>query len=718
MARRACLAIGIGDAPPLTYLGGAVRAAEALGAWAKKAGYVTKVLTDKSRAVRLKDIETALAKLLPDREETDRLIISFAGHGVLNGLEDLWLLSQWLDENEAISISAMRHFLARYNLRQLVIVSDACRKASTSAETGLLTPHPGVRRGTCADRRLQTDLFRATSSYAAAFMLRGSSQADDRCLFSTLLVEALNGGAEEAFMQRDGRHCLFSDSLATWLDTAVPARAKQYGLELEPEIEPGLRFPDDLYVDALPEKKPRLAPWPDPAEIASISLDSRLSSGRLKPPPGGSWSTRHEPVPPLTLTALDLQSRKRLRAPPAKAAATPVRRPPVKAAAKPGQRPPMKAAARPGLRPPIKFSAKPPVPAGVRPSRQPGRSLTFAGILPAQSTPTPTGVRLKTVISRDREAAALQRAAAEGVAAAVRDGIAAQSRPAVAQIRAGFGLYGAQARAVWLGPGARAVNVKDGRWWRIESLRRTAAGRAKAQALEEAHPLLVELDDGRWAGAAAMPAFVATFGIDGAGVSSLVCRHRASKDTQGTEQAIAYRAAGTLSAAQLLALIIDLRAGKHQDPVLGVLAAYLHDRAGDLDNVIRTACYFVQFGQPIPFDIALLARLPARRRPDGLIEVAVPAVGAARAPREGKTVLPDYLRAATPAVTGLVAGAFPWLREGWSLLDPDDDSGLYPPELAALAKALTPALFTTLSAEGGRALVGMLERWGAEGGSP
>ncbi len=677
MARRACLAIGIGDAPPLTYLGGAVRAAEALGAWAKKAGYITKVLTDKSRAVRLKDVETALASLLPDAEETDRLIISFAGHGVLNGLEDLWLLSQWLDENEAISLSAMRHFLARYNLRQLVIVSDACRKASTTAETGLLTPHPGVRRGKLADRRQQTDLFRATSSYAAAFMLRGSAQADDRCLFSTLLVEALSGGAAEAFMQRDGRPCLFSDSLATWLDTAVPARAKQYGLELEPEIEPGLRFPDDLYVDALPARKPRLAAWPDPATIASVALDSRLSGGRLTPPPGGSWSTRQAP--------------------------------PKRAAEAPG---PRRGAP---LRPPIKAVAKPPMPPGMRFSMRRGLSLGLQGGPGAKGgSPAAAGTRLQTVLRRDRETAALQRTAAEQIAADVRDGIAAQERPTHYETAAGFAVSGMPARTAWLGPEAQAVDDRDRVWWRIAPTRPEPPYWVYGQ-LAAPLPLLVELEDGRWAGAAAMPHFVATFGLDAAGVSSLVCRHMQEPDAPASEQAIAYRAAGTLSAAQLLTLIIELRAAKHQDPVLGVLAAYLHDRAGDLDNVIRTACYFVQFGQPIPFDIALLARLPARRRPDGLIEVTVPAVAAAPAPREGKTALPDYLRAATPAVTGLVAGAFPWLREGWSLLDRDDDSGLYPPELASLTQALTPALFTTLSAEGGRALVGVLERWGAAG---
>ncbi len=666
MARRACLAIGIGDAPPLTYLGGAVRAAEALGAWAKKAGYDTLVLTDETQPVRLNDVEAALARLLPDEEATDRLIISFAGHGVLNGLEDLWLLSQWLRENEAISLSALRRFLARYNLRQLVIVSDACRKASTSAQTGQLTPHPGVRRGNLVDHRLQTDLFRATSSYAAAFMLRGRSQEEDRCLFSSLLVEALSGGAADAFMHRDGRTCLFSDSLATWLEAAVPARAKQYGLDLEPEIEAGLRFPDDLYVEELPAKRPKPAAWPDPAEISSISLDSHLSDRGLRPPPGCSWSTRDD-LPPLPdgVQGRAIKSARRARS------------------------------AGDGLQADLDFGAD--VDAEWNPLPQTPAGLERASLM--------------ALIERDRLTAARRRADAGQVAEAVRRDIAAQDRPTHFETGAGFAVAGLPARSAWLGPDAHAEDDRHRAWWRIVPTRPDrpawSGGRLAAPL-----PLLVELEDGRWAGAAAMPNFVATFGLDAAGVSSLVCRHMVEPDAGSSEQAIAFRAAGTLTAAQLSELIIKFRARKHRDPVLGVLAAYLHDRAGDLDNVIRTAYYFVQFGQPIPFDIALLARLPARRRPDGQIEVTVPAVEAAPASRKGKAALPNYLRAATPAVTGLVAGAFPWLREGWSLLDGADDSGLYPPELPALARALTPALFTTLSAEGGRALVGALERWG------
>ena len=61
MSRKACLAIGVGDAPPLTYLGGAVTGAETLGSWALQAGYVTTVLTDRRDPVRLLDVEMALA---------------------------------------------------------------------------------------------------------------------------------------------------------------------------------------------------------------------------------------------------------------------------------------------------------------------------------------------------------------------------------------------------------------------------------------------------------------------------------------------------------------------------------------------------------------------------------------------------------------------------------------------------------------------------------
>lgn len=653
MFRKACLAIGVGDAPPLTYLGGAVNGAESLGAWARQAGYDTTVLTDRSNPVRLLDIETALSKLLPDDEPTDRLIISFAGHGLQRGLEDLWLLSKWLQEDEAISVSAMRLFLERYNLRQLVIVSDACRKAATTAETAALTAHPGLRRGRIAARRLHTDMLRATSSYTAAFMLRGRTEVGDRCLFSTLLFEALSGGADAAFMERNGRRSLFSDSLATWLETAVPEKAGRYGLTLVPEIDPGLRFPDDIYVDAPPDKRPSLPPWPDPADIAAVQLDTgQDDSPRVPPPPGRSWSTS------------GAQGKSE----------------------------------RDELDKTFKY----------RGHLYRGRfDADFASARAASPRAARESTNLGNLIQLDREKADRDRIDAIRVEAEVLQGFLGQARPTHFETRAGFALAGARALRAWLGPDARAMDVKEGIWWRIEPTRGGSPFWANGSELAAPLPLLVELDNGRWAGAAAMPGFIATFGVDSSGVTSLVCRQMEEPDARPSEAAIAYHTAGSLTEKQLSDLVISMRASKHQDPMLGVLACYLHDRAGDIDNIRRTAYYFVAAGQPVPFDIALLGRLQAHRSQSGWLEVAIPPVEEASA-RPGRPTLPNYMRARTPQATGIVAGAFPWLREGWALLDPGGESGLYPADLARIAAEILPAPFTTLAPAGGAQLARLL----------
>lgn len=70
--------------------------------------------------------------------------------------------------------------------------------------------------------------------------------------------------------------------------------------------------------------------------------------------------------------------------------------------------------------------------------------------------------------------------------------------------------------------------------------------------------------------------------------------------------------------------------------------------------------------------------------------------------------LPEYMRAKTPRATGIVAGAFPWLREGWALLDSEGESGLYPADLARIAVEILPAPFTTLTRAGGAQLARLL----------
>jgi hypothetical protein len=152
----------------------------------------------------------------------------------------------------------------------------------------------------------------------------------------------------------------------------------------------------------------------------------------------------------------------------------------------------------------------------------------------------------------------------------------------------------------------------------------------------------------------------------------------------------------------------------HVNPLLGVIAAYLFDAAGDRDGIRRLASLYPEDGQPVPFDVALLAGVPGRRGRDGVVRIDLPAVPA-RAPRTDEEAssfvdvrrfgLFDARRAVRDAV---VAGGFPWLRQGWSLLD----LAALPvhPEVVALAGHLRPSLFTALGRDGGRRLAALIEQ--------
>ena len=53
----------------------------------------------------------------------------------------------------------------------------------------------------------------------------------------------------------------------------------------------------------------------------------------------------------------------------------------------------------------------------------------------------------------------------------------------------------------------------------------------------------------------------------------------------------------------------------------------------------------------------------------------------------------------------VVAGIFPWLRQGWALLEGGDDPwSLILPQLSEIQKELLPTPFTTLTPHGGEFL--------------
>lgn len=153
---------------------------------------------------------------------------------------------------------------------------------------------------------------------------------------------------------------------------------------------------------------------------------------------------------------------------------------------------------------------------------------------------------------------------------------------------------------------------------------------------------------------------------------------------------------GGLSSADRFLVASAARRVKHKDPTLGVVAAYLYDAIGDVDNIRRMCWFYAEYGQDIPFDIALLADLPivsAR----GRLTIDIPAIAKADVSAFDKD-LPDYVSRATEEVAEAgVAGCMPMTRGGWSRLH---TTGLeLHRELLDLADELTDASLTTFRGE-------------------
>jgi hypothetical protein len=122
--------------------------------------------------------------------------------------------------------------------------------------------------------------------------------------------------------------------------------------------------------------------------------------------------------------------------------------------------------------------------------------------------------------------------------------------------------------------------------------------------------------------------------------------------------------AGTLNAEDTAVWAEDMRDAKHADPMYGIVAAYLYNAIGDVSNIRRMCYYYQHHDQDVPFDIAMLAQLELKRRPDGRFYVEVPEV-AAVPPAERRRGAVSYVWEKTPATMVDVAGVIPLLRAGW-----------------------------------------------------
>lgn len=285
--------ISIGVSKPrggLEELPGAITASERIAAWAKAQGYVTLLLHDAALPeITIDLLRERIAAAIEDvtsRTELKRLVIFFAGHGAALALGDqYWILTNWKKRpTEAIKVSSFQRMLEYYGPKQVSIIGDACQEFSSKfidllGSAVLDMPdeeqHP-----------YELDQFFAVDVGKQAFMIKAIEDKKDFCLFTEVLLDALEGDAQETCFEVIGKDkVVTSQSLALYLTHNVPREAGKYGLRMEPRPRPGF-YTDRTYftVPSTPDENIR-SPYRKLTNELDVSLEEADAAGE-KPKPG------------------------------------------------------------------------------------------------------------------------------------------------------------------------------------------------------------------------------------------------------------------------------------------------------------------------------------------------------------------------------------------------------------------------------------------------
>ena len=650
MGRKLAIVIAVSQSVPGKVLTGALNAARDFEEWASKQGYQTTLVTDASRPVTMpllrQKIETLLlsppgAPVVGAGAATStpifRIIVYFAGHGLIRELsEGLWLLSDWRAELRAVAVEVLKRRLSMYGPEQLCIISDACRSLPADVVQADLVPDPVLGSGPKpADLDVPIDKFFATQDGERSFMIPGANPQDDKCVFSSVLIEGLWGktGMQKSPFSQLEPDKITGRSLKEYLCVEAALRAKSYGLTLAPACVAGFPEGADDYFRKNPGlNPPTFSNWPPAGSFGPVAGGARSPSSVAPSAPSRVDDGRDGG---LQRADVDRSS------------------PP---------RSPMSILRN------IFSRREPPSPP------------------PPPSPPTP-----------EKPASIIEQLRTQEL-----------SFDLIRGYSTGVAVSGAKVARLWLGSNMQAKSLDSGGSWAIE-------GNGYGDEVKSG-AILIEFTDGLFASSVMLRSLFSLSVRDRFGIAGTVYRdvYAPRSKAMPTEQALEALESGTLGADAVSEFATQLREFKHVDPILGVISAYLYDSVGDVDNIRRMASFYVEAGQAIPYDIALLGGLSVRQMSEHGFVVEIPAING-RAPRTAAEHDHDWTYCAVGAKSGVVAGMWPWMRQGWTYLDHPTDVGsrLIRGGLVDLRSGLMRSRFTTFEKEAGLAaaeIIGLRSR--------
>jgi len=281
----------------LAELAGAITASERMAAWADANGYIPVLINDALYPAvtidLLRDKIGTAIKEVTNRAVLRRLVVFFAGHGASLGIDDQnWLLSNWKKRStEVVNIASLARVLEYYGPQQVAIIGDACQEFSAKFIEVVGGP---VLDTTEENRRgFELDKFFPVDSGSKAYMIKAKSGGKAFCLFTEVVLDALEGDAPEKYFERDGNGLhVTSQSLAMFLSDNLAAEAGKYGVIMEPRPRPGF-FSDRNYLSL-----------PPTGGTGSLEQDNATAGGQPSGPESIGPPQRQRSVEKVELTAI------------------------------------------------------------------------------------------------------------------------------------------------------------------------------------------------------------------------------------------------------------------------------------------------------------------------------------------------------------------------------------------------------------------------------
>lgn len=685
----------------LPALPGAITASERMAAWAEGQGYSTLLLHDAKNPVTialLKQEISAAIEAVTQQTPLQRLVVFFAGHGAAHGIFDqFWLLNNWYtDLSEAIKVAAFQRVLERYGPKQVAMIGDACQEVS---------PHFIDLVGSAVLNRpdeepiaYELDRFFAADAGKQAFMIKAQGDQKSFCLFTEVLLDALEGEAPDTYYELlpDGKG-ITSQTLAQYLNQNLAREAGKYNVQMTPRTVPGFST-DRVYL--LVPQQPEAPRARRRTRRASAGADADAGDAGTAAGATAGAANEYESAPPpaerpaTTPSLGDLIERASRRNPSARY---------------------------------IKRQVEQIVSAHARATKKPRLINPSIGLPRARVSKSTLPA---TAHNKKALAATLARVAEFKAFVQEAETAAAVPLPIEA------GQAAVNSAVILTGPNLVKTNQATTHATEHLEVAASFADVERINTLPEAYSIqlaispndtataawsdvVINLPDNRLIAVCAVQGYAAALHLGTAAPASLF--HRPINDAPAYDgrheiTLLAHAQTGLLDLAAAQKAAVTLQQHPHHTLALGCLLAQYYDAIRDITGLRKLAAHYALNHLPVPLDIILYGGGVISEY-DGKLYANIPAtskavltdVGTATIPATGQTTPAPSLPAATPAFTEHpIAGRIPWLRQTWDAIDTaqyDDNATQWRNRAINAMRFLTAGIFTTATPDGRQAFL-------------